>query len=56
MSAQGGAWYPESFKSRWGRREGEGDIVGVGVGRETHPAGLLGRLGIFKGMFSVECW
>lgn len=44
MSAQGRAWYPASFKVKMGKE------------RETHPAGLLGRLGIFKGMFSVECW
>lgn len=36
--------------------EGEGEIMGWGLGRETHPAGQLGRLGIFKGIFSVECW
>lgn len=51
MSAQGGAWYPAVFQSQ----DGEGErarVTSWGGGGD----GLLGRLGIFKGMFSVECW
>lgn len=34
MSAQGGAWYPASFKVKMGKGEGEGDIVGWGWGEK----------------------